>query len=45
MLYDYYIYFVGLIGLISLAYLLYGVILRMIEREVRKQVKKIKHER
>lgn len=40
--YDIYIYCVGLIGLISLGYLLYGVISRMISREVKNQLGNVK---
>lgn len=43
--YDIYIYGVGFIGIISLSYLLYGVISRMIAREVKDQLSKAKHER
>jgi hypothetical protein len=41
--YDIYIYFVGLIGILSLSYLLYGVISRMISREVKNQLSKGKN--
>jgi hypothetical protein len=42
--YDMYIYSVGIIGIISLSYLLYGVISRMISREVKDQLNKAKNE-